>query len=361
MSFYLKSGKTFRVTSKEALDLHEKLPAGNYVIKQDSQENLYLEGIDDFAFKGKRYGNHERDCNRIFSTFSSRDNSTGVMLAGEKGSGKSLLAKLICMKGAKEGVPSIIVNAAWCGDKFNSFMQTIEQPAIVFFDEFEKVYGTEEQEQILTLLDGVFPSKKLFLITCNDKWRVDSHMRNRPGRIYYMIDFKGLDQQFIAEYCQDNLANKEHITRIGQIASLFSQFNFDMLKALVEEMNRYNESPETALQMLNVKPEFDQYKDTEYAIKVSRAGVPMDESWVYTKKWKGNPLQQQIEVMIKVMRKSVDKEEPDYEDSDYIYFSANHIKKIDAATLTYVLVNDNQDSLVLTRVEANSFNAYGAF
>ncbi len=36
-----------------------------------------------------------------------------------------------------------------------------------------------------------------------------------------------------------------------------NEFNFDMLKALVEEMNRYNETPTDALAMLNAKPEFD--------------------------------------------------------------------------------------------------------
>ena len=32
MTYFLKSGNTFRVSSKEAMDLHEHLPAGNYVI-----------------------------------------------------------------------------------------------------------------------------------------------------------------------------------------------------------------------------------------------------------------------------------------------------------------------------------------
>jgi hypothetical protein len=80
---------------------------------------------------------------------------------------------------AKQGVPTIVINAPWCGDKFNTLIQSIQQPCIVMFDEFEKVYSSEEQEAMLTLLDGIYSSKKLFLLTSNDKWRVDSHMRNR--------------------------------------------------------------------------------------------------------------------------------------------------------------------------------------
>ena len=172
-----------------------------------------------------------------------RDASTGVMLTGEKGSGKTLLAKNVSFEAAKQGIPTIIINAAWCGDAFNSLIQSIEQPAIILFDEFEKVYDKDDQQQILTLLDGVFPSKKLFVLTCNDKWRVDVHMRNRPGRIYYMLDFAGLDHDFIRDYCADNLKAQEHTEAVCKISSLFDEFNFDMLKALIDRKStRLNSS-----------------------------------------------------------------------------------------------------------------------
>ena len=239
MSYFLKSGNTFRVSTKEAMDLHEKLPAGNYVVKEMPMDGpLYLEHIESFEIKGKRYGDLDRNCDRIISTFLDRPASTGVMLTGEKGSGKTLLAKMLSIKGYDKGYPTIVINQPWCGDEFNAFIQSIEQPVIVVFDEFEKVYGEDEQEQILTLLDGVFPTKKLFVLTSNDKWRINQHMRNRPGRIFYLIDFKGVDGNFIREYCNDNLNAKEHIERIVNVSTMFKEFNFDMLKALVEEMKR---------------------------------------------------------------------------------------------------------------------------
>jgi hypothetical protein len=265
-SYFLKSGKTFRVTSKEAMDLHEKLPAKNFIVKADMMGNLFLEEIESFTPVKKMYGKTVNHTDRILNTFHSRPAGTGVMLVGEKGSGKSLLAKNLSIEGAKQGIPTIVINSAWHGDNFNNLLQQITQPCIVLFDEFEKVYDDKEQEEILTLLDGVYNSKKLYAFTCNNKWRVDQHMRNRPGRIFYMLDFKGLDSQFITEYCQDNLNAKQHIEKICQIASLFSEFNFDMLKALVEEMNRYDETPQEALTMLNAKPEFS--GDVKYTVQV---------------------------------------------------------------------------------------------
>jgi hypothetical protein len=244
-------------------------------------------------------------------------------------------------------------------------MQTIDQPCIVLFDEFEKVYSSEEQEAILTLLDGVFPSKKLFMLTCNDKWRVDSHMRNRPGRIYYMIDYKGLDMQFIMEYCGDNLVNKLHIPKLCSIASLFNQFNFDMLKALVEEMNRYNETPEEALKMLNAKPEFDD--GNKYNTQLSFKGIPVDQNHLEAREWKGNPLQNKINLSFKVSDAGLpwtDKDEND-EDADWNWEEANftpaEIQKIDPQSGMFIFMNKDGHALTLTKVKEKSFHYYDAF
>jgi hypothetical protein len=284
----MKSGNTFRIATKESMDLHESLPAGNYVVKQDPFENFYIEQIESFDVPTRMYGDTARNTERIISSFWNRDKSTGVMLVGEKGSGKTLLSKNICVELAKQSVPTIVVNAPWHGDKFNTLIQSIQQPCVVMFDEFEKVYNQDEQEELLTLLDGIYSTKKLFMLTSNDKWRVDSHMRNRPGRIFYMIDFKGLDENFIREYCYDNLAKPDlkTVDTIINITSVFSAFNFDMLKALVEEMNRYGETPQQAMRILNVKAEFD--SGASYSVEIYRGDRKADRNSPST--WNGTPL-----------------------------------------------------------------------
>jgi SpoVK/Ycf46/Vps4 family AAA+-type ATPase len=202
-------------------------------------------------------------------------------------------------------VPTIVINHPWIGDKFNTLIQSIQQPCIVMFDEFEKVYNNEEQEELLTLLDGIYSSKKLFMLTSNDKWRVDSHMRNRPGRIFYMVDFKGLDETFIREYCYDNLAKPElkTIDTIVNISSVFSAFNFDMLKALVEEMNRYDESPQEAMRILNVRAEFD--SAVTYRIELYKGDRKSERG---TTSWTGAPLSAK-EICVNYYFKAVKKTE----------------------------------------------------
>jgi hypothetical protein len=227
---------------------------------------------------------------------------------------------------------------------------------MVLFDEFEKVYDSDEQEEMLTLLDGVFPSKKMFLITCNDKWRVNQHMRNRPGRIFYMLDFKGLDQEFIREYCYDNLqdAGLKNIDGVCTVASLFAEFNFDMLKALVEEMNRYNETAQEAMQMLNAKPEFDD--GSLYKVTVMPVGStqPLSERQLEgSVQWKGNPMTE------KYWNYGYDPE-PDNDEADWydMKFMQRDLKKVEPAEGRFVFVNHKGDQLVLVRDKDKPFNYY---
>jgi hypothetical protein len=288
MAYFLKSGTTFRVSSKEAMNLHEQLPAGNYTVAVDPFGNFYLDQIENFEIPSKLYGNTLRHTDRIINSFWDRPQQTGVLLNGEKGSGKTLLAKNISIELAKQGVPTIVINRDWTGDGFFKLLQDIDQPCVILFDEFEKVYDRDKQEEILTLLDGVFGSKKLYILTVNDKWRVNEHMRNRPGRLFYLLDFKGLDVTFIREYCEDRLNNKQYIDQICGLTSLFGEFNFDMLKALIEEMNRYNESPSEALEMLNAKPEYD--SGARYDITLIDCGAEIPSERLEYCEWRGNPL-----------------------------------------------------------------------
>jgi hypothetical protein len=305
MTYFIKNGNTFNPTDEQNLDIHTKLPAGNFVIKMDPNTRaLYFEQVSEFQFPSKRYGDNPRHATRILETFYARSNGTGVMLTGEKGSGKSLLARTVSMEALQKDTPTIIIDSPWCGDAFNTLIQGIQQPAVILFDEFEKVYTSEQQELILTLLDGVFPTQKLFMFTCNDKWRVDRHMRNRPGRIFYMLDFKGLDGEFIQEYCEDNLKAKEHIPTIRTVCSMFSQFNFDMLKALVEEMNRFDEAPAAALAMLNIRPEFDDAKP-QHNLMLTINGKVAKITYPRPVVWSGNPLTDHIHVYYNLPVKQV--------------------------------------------------------
>jgi len=253
---FLKSGNTIRIRDNDAVRACDELPPETYTVKFDERSGeFYLEQIENFTLPDKIYGKNNNYSERILNTFNQRTGSTGVLLSGIKGAGKTLLAKQTAVSARGLGIPTIVINRDWHGDEFNSFIQSISTPAIVLFDEFEKIYDYMSQRKILTLFDGVFPSRKLFMVTTNTDRDVSEFMQNRPGRVYYNFRFDTLEQDFIQEFLEDRLEDKSQIDDILKYTKVFSFFNFDMLNAAVEEMNRYGETLPEVLEVLNIRPE----------------------------------------------------------------------------------------------------------
>lgn len=344
MSYYLKDGEDLWPTTEESFDLRKALPVGTYTVGTHPIRGWFLKSVTDFEISGKIYGKTTRQADRILETFASRPHTTGVLLNGEKGSGKTLLAKLVSQKARNEGISTIVINSPYTGDSFNTFIQSIDEPCVVVFDEFEKVFDEDAQEATLTLLDGVYPTKKLFILTVNDKYRVTNHMRNRPGRIFYSLEYKGLDSEFIREYCEDCLDEKQYINQIVRLTLMFESFNFDMLKALVEEMNRYKETPNQSLEMLNAKP-YDA-GTIKHHVSIQYSGKEVDQKYIYPSTIRGNPVAQD-DLEISFSLNEPKKSSTDMGEDPVAYDTTNinlditqqHLKKIDpeAGTFTYVL------------------------
>lgn len=289
---FSQNGVSFVARNSLDLNIHKKLPAGTYCVRFNSMAgDYYVDVIENFKLPEKLYGDTHQKAERIISTFLDRPAATGVLLTGDKGSGKSLLSKAIAVRLLEMDIPTLVINEPHFGEVFNQFMQRIRQPTAVLFDEFEKVYKPDQQEAILTLLDGMYPSKKLFVITSNDRWRVDSHMRNRPGRLYYSLEYGSIEMSIVRAYCDDNLHNKDHSKSVERVALAFSKFNFDMLRALVEEMNRYDEPAHEALRMLNIKAEYDSAAKFNIVVTRPDGTIPLKER-ISTTHWEGNPLSQ---------------------------------------------------------------------
>jgi hypothetical protein len=163
-----------------------------------------------------------------------------------------------------------------------------------------------------------------------------------------MIEYKGLDSSFIEEYCNDRLDAKEHIRQIVRLSMLFDQFNFDMLKALVEEMNRYKETPNQALEILNAKPTDN--GESKHNITVYVGGKELTENQYWPNSTRCNPLSSDdIDVDIDL--------DPEDENSDRTChrIRQSHLKNIDvdAGTYTYVLNEASAKNIVLVFTREN--------
>lgn len=255
--------------------IYNRLPVGNYTVQKDENNIFCLKQIENFNLPNKYYGKIENYAKRIIKSYEERKSNTGILLSGDMGSGKTLTMKTISTWMAEKNVPTIFVNAAYCGPDFNYFIQHIQQDVIIAFDEFEKVYRKpEDQDALLTLLDGVFTQKKMFIFTCNDVFKVNEHMLNRPGRVLYHIEFKGVENDFITTFCQGKNVSEQHVDNILHIASMFENFNFDLLNSMVEELVRFDTDPYEALDYLNAKPKAS---TLEYNVKFTVNGrIPVD-------------------------------------------------------------------------------------
>lgn len=243
--------KTIKFSFSNIEDLKGIVPKGVWLTMFDGNKGeFYLEKQEDFVLPKKVYGETERLAKRYLKTFNEEDKNLGVALTGLKGTGKSLLAKQICVN---SGLAVIIVTVPYAGSGFSAFLSSIKQECIVFIDEFEKVYNERNvQENFLSVLDGVFTAKKLFLFTSNETSNYSNYLINRPGRIHYMQTFERISDEMLDQIVKENLNNQDHAKEFDEVISSIDEANVDMVFALIKECNRYEESPKVAVKYLNI-------------------------------------------------------------------------------------------------------------
>jgi len=244
--------KEIRFSMRGVEDLNDIVPEGNWLIKFDEFKlEYFLEKLEDFKMPVKVYGDCKQLATRYLNTFVNGTSNLGIVLSGLKGTGKSLTAKQTCIDSK---LPVLIMSEPFSGTEFNSFISSIKQEAVVFIDEFEKLYPEKpDQDAILSLLDGVFMGKKLFIFTSNETSRYSNYLLNRPGRIHYMKEYERIDNSTLDDIVLDNLINQEHSQELKDIINIIEEANIDMVVALIKECNMYNENPKEAVKYLNIK------------------------------------------------------------------------------------------------------------
>lgn len=255
---FIKTNNSIRYTPSD-VEAFEFLPVGNWLVKFDMKNmEYYLEKTPDFTVPKKIYGNSEALAERYLSSFDLADKNLGVLLTGLKGTGKSLTAKLTCIKSE---LPVIIVTEDFKGEEFKSFLNDISQKVVVFIDEFEKVYpDVKKQNSFLSILDGVFEGHKLFIFTSNNKENINPYMLNRLGRVRYLNEYSSLDESIITEVISDLLVNKDYEKEMLEIIDILGTVSMDMIVFLIQECNIYKQSPRESMKYLNLRPDDSTYK-----------------------------------------------------------------------------------------------------
>lgn len=235
----VKSGSEYIIYGDE-LATFDGLPAASYTVEFHKMKVFYLQNFPNIEINEKVYGVHYSKVEKVFSAFNKFTRNLGVILSGDKGIGKSLFAKMVSSEAVKRGMPLIIVNKYIPG--IADFISSIDQEVVVLFDEFDKTFKSTSdfspQDEMLTLFDGVFTGKKLYVITCNKLINLNDYLVNRPGRFHYHFRFNYPTSDEIVEYMKDKVA-EEYWGEIEKVV-LFSKrtlINYDCLRAISFEIN----------------------------------------------------------------------------------------------------------------------------
>lgn len=226
------------------LIVNDKLPIGTYDIIFSSQTGYALQKRKDMTVPEKLYGEHETLANNMIRRYESLNKNFGVILGGRKGTGKTMLARLVSSKLMKQSIPTVIVSENT--PNLPAFLQSIEQEIFVLFDEFEKVFEKnytdnngeiDEQTQFLPLFDGLTNNKHFYMITINNYDKLNEYFLGRPGRFHYDIQFNEIQVNEIKEILNDQLTIE--VENVNKLANILFNFNvnYDQLMAIIDELN----------------------------------------------------------------------------------------------------------------------------
>ena len=226
---------------------------GIYQLVKKDKEWVFEFKYFKFDLPSKIYGKSNKYANHIINKFLKSKSSLSALFTGLKGSGKTNLAQLICNILVDKGYPVYLITEITPDDKLLNILSNLKD-CVLLFDEFGKVFNGAVQQKLLTMLTDKNPEvKKLFILTENNTMSVNSFMLNRPGRIYYHIDFQRLDKDIVLEYCKDRGVDKEFTEELLKRYVRASTFTFDHLDSVVTEHLEYPDLTfDEILEILNV-------------------------------------------------------------------------------------------------------------
>lgn len=243
---WTEQGPVYRLTNNNTRV--GRLENAIYMLGADL-EGFFLFKMDHkFTFDYKLYGIETEFIDRVCRTYSATKTNLGVLLNGVKGTGKTVTAKTICNK---IGLPVILVPKHF--EHGHIFLNGIPQDIVIFIDEYEKVFE-DKSSDMLTIMDGALNSsfKRIFVLTTNNLY-VSENLLQRPSRIRYLKEFKDLHPTVIEEVIDDKLKYPKFKKDVMEFVTCLEIITIDIVKAIIEEVNIHNESPQNFKDVFNVK------------------------------------------------------------------------------------------------------------
>lgn len=182
----------------------------------------------------------ERFIDKVINSYNlSESGFTGVMLAGLKGSGKTVMAKVIANK---SGLPIINIDKNIRPYILRNLVEKLGDTSVCFlFDELDKILEDYDDSVLLQVLDGSdTKGKHMILFTCNDDNKISEYLIDRCSRIRYWRKFDEMSPSLIMEVLNDKLNDKKEVKSLTDfIKDNFEVCSFDNIVSFVKEANNY--------------------------------------------------------------------------------------------------------------------------
>lgn len=278
MSTLIQNNNT--ITLGDMTASYEALPPGNYSLQYNDRMGYFLTKQEAFKMPSKLYGDFRFVDRWIKSYHNNSDKNLGILLSGIKGTGKTVAAQIFCIK---LGYPVIFITSGETGPDFEAFLSNpVFNNTVIFIDEFEKVYDRDsDSNSLLTLMDGMYHTKLIFLLTANDPHRINNRLVNRLNRIKYHRIYDKLEPSVINEVIGDMLKRENWRVSIDTFVNQFDMLTMDILTSVIKEVNLFDEDATECAKYLNLIEEPEQYK---ISVEYKGTEYPCDSNYVNYKK-----------------------------------------------------------------------------
>ncbi len=222
-----------------------------YVLTQEGNNVSAIPAEKPIVLPDKIYGDLGRKALRIWNTYADSSGSEGVLLIGDKGTGKTELTNILATIGLRNGLSVLQVREIKATTAVIRFLASLTNTVIVL-DEFGKVFGTKEQEQMLTLLSDK-SSKNLYAIADNELYGISKYIQDRISRIRYYYNFSKVDVSVVEEMCGDYNVSPEFREQLLLLHGRAVKFSVDQLHGLISEhINHPYDHVDTLVNVLNL-------------------------------------------------------------------------------------------------------------
>ncbi len=274
MTLYIKDGNKFIPTPNATTRIDDKLEKNFYNITVNPKtDQCELSITDTPAIPTILYGDFKDRCDMILKTYRERTSSTGSLFIGEKGNGKTLLMDYIALK---SDLPVIVVNNAHNLNKVMDLLEIIEDEHVLIIDEVDKKYPAADRYgdpsatyRLLTYLSSNRNCKHLTLLGGNEIVDINKFLLNRPGRVFYKMEFNGVDPDTLKAILKDKLNDKSIVDNMLNHIKTLGKVSFDNVSALIEEINRYpHKSFMDIMKHINIVPNFTNTSKLYYKLTI---------------------------------------------------------------------------------------------